>query len=152
MPAKGSKVAWTTINCEYCGKEFEIRNCVLRRPQTHCCSRSCGYYLRLSTPEDILGNQRRPGVKRTYAKSWVIIRGYIRFNRGPYRNRVLHRVVMEKHLGRRLKSTETVHHIDCNKLNNTIDNLLLMTVSEHKKLHDKLRAEAKARKEEVCVN
>ena len=46
-----------------------------------------------------------------------------------------HRVIMEKEIGRKLKSTEIVHHIDGNKRNNNISNLKLMTQSEHAKLH-----------------
>lgn len=36
-----------------------------------------------------------------------------------------HRLVMERRLGRYLNKTETVHHIDGNRLNNEIDNLQL---------------------------
>lgn len=50
-----------------------------------------------------------------------------------------HRVVMERHLGRKLKSNEIVHHIDKNKHNNDLKNLMVMTQSEHCALHLKER-------------
>lgn len=46
-----------------------------------------------------------------------------------------HRYVVEKEIGRPLKKSEIVHHIDGNKLNNDISNLMLMTRSEHAHLH-----------------
>ena len=42
-----------------------------------------------------------------------------------------HRLVMEEYLGRFLEDSEIVHHKDKDTLNNNIDNLELMTVSEH---------------------
>lgn len=50
-----------------------------------------------------------------------------------------HDLVMEKHIGRFLDDGEVVHHIDGNKENNDISNLMLLTNSEHGKLHGKLR-------------
>lgn len=47
----------------------------------------------------------------------------------------VHRFVMEKFIGRKLKRTEIVHHIDGNKLNNTISNLEIMTLSQHSAMH-----------------
>lgn len=46
-----------------------------------------------------------------------------------------HRLVMEEHLGRELSSNEIVHHIDGNKLNNDISNLVLTTRSQHIEEH-----------------
>ena len=46
-----------------------------------------------------------------------------------------HRYVMEQHIGRKLKKGEEVHHIDGNKMNNSIENLMLLTIDEHKKFH-----------------
>ena len=50
-----------------------------------------------------------------------------------------HRHTMEQHLGRYLTSDETVHHKDCDKLNNSIENLEVLSNSEHVKFHNDLQ-------------
>ena len=47
----------------------------------------------------------------------------------------IHRYVMEQYLGRKLLGDEVVHHKDGNKENNDIDNLELMSLSEHSRQH-----------------
>lgn len=42
-----------------------------------------------------------------------------------------HRYVMEKHIGRKLARSEIVHHIDGDPLNNKIDNLKLVSRTQH---------------------
>jgi hypothetical protein len=53
-----------------------------------------------------------------------------------------HRLVMAKHIGRSLLRTEVVHHIDDNKGNNHISNLMLFSsqsehIAHHRSLNDK---------------
>ena len=51
---------------------------------------------------------------------------------------LLHRIIMEKHLGRKLTNEEVVHHIDGNIHNNTIENLKLFSNKAAHTQHHKL--------------
>ncbi len=45
-----------------------------------------------------------------------------------------HRIVIEKHLGRKLKKKEQVHHLNRDRTDNRIENLTVMLRSEHARL------------------
>jgi DNA-binding transcriptional regulator GbsR (MarR family) len=61
--------------------------------------------------------------------------GYIEFTRGNNKGRSQHVVAMENKIERRIGDNDVVHHIDGDRSNNCINNLRLMTRSEHARLH-----------------
>ena len=63
--------------------------------------------------------------------------GYYEYTRGEFKGRLVHIVLMEKKIGRRLYSNEVVHHKNHIKTDNRLENLELMTRSEHARHHAK---------------
>jgi len=55
-----------------------------------------------------------------------------------------HRYIMEEFLGRKLSFNETIHHINGIKTDNRIENLEILSRSEHSHLHPKPRLERPA--------
>lgn len=61
--------------------------------------------------------------------------GYIAIRIGKHKYQLIHRYIMERELGRKLKASEVVHHIDGDRTNNNIGNLELRERSEHQREH-----------------
>ena len=55
----------------------------------------------------------------------------------------VHRRVAEQHLGRKLARNEHVHHINGDKADNKVENLIVVTASWHKKIHSLAGAETR---------
>lgn len=47
---------------------------------------------------------------------------------------LVHRLVMEQYLGRKLLTAEHIHHINSDKRDNRIENLQIVSNSEHQKM------------------
>ena len=80
------------------------------------------------------------GKKRADCRAWkggkiITTAGYQYEYIGNEKYRPEHRLVMEKHLSKKLFRNEVVHHINENKLDNRIENLMILSNSEHMKLH-----------------
>lgn len=82
--------------------------------------------------ENFTGRARTPG-------PWQSTNGYVRQTATDGRQRYQHRIVAEAALGRPLCSGEAVHHINCNRLDNRPENLLICTLSYHTALHRRMR-------------
>ena len=129
----------TECTCEVCGKQFTRRACEVRKHTF--CTRACARiwnrnriaeYNRsenpMNTPTGWSQTMRiesrmrsvKPCKKNTYPKA---------------SGRHEHRAIAEAILGRKLAANEVVHHKDGDKHNNQPDNLIVMTRSEHSRLH-----------------
>lgn len=62
-----------------------------------------------------------------------------------------HRHIMELSIGRKLHRNEVVHHIDEDKLNNNLDNLMIMTRSEHSRMHRMNTTTSEVTKEKLRI-
>jgi len=111
------------FKCKICSSPMRDIPCFRKRKKT--CSKKChGFW-----------------ISRNAKKKKFMDNGYIRVLT-PYKSRVgklkyamQHRLVMEKHLGRKLRKEEVVHHKNHNRSDNRISNLQVMTYSEHSLHH-----------------
>ena len=89
-----------------------------------------------------IGIRKRPCLKGAAHHAWKggvhYSNGYRMIYLGNGKQRPEHTLMAEKALGRRLKKTECVHHIDGSRDNNRNDNLLICDNSYHAWLHTKI--------------
>lgn len=78
-----------------------------------------------------------------YGKAHINQIGYYVISSGEYAKKYLHRLIYEDFYKLTLLSSAIIHHKDGNKLNNSINNLELVSKSEHNKLHHKHKVNSK---------
>lgn len=103
--------------CLYCNNQFKA-DANIRK----FCSQRCQWDSMIKMGNRINGVTDK---KSGYKSIWIKERGWI----------LEHRYLMEKKIGRELKSHECVHHKNEIRHDNKIENLQLMDRSSHKRLH-----------------
>ena len=145
------------VVCPICGKAFHLKPYRIKRAKVNYCSRECQtearkHYMKGS------GNHQyglRGELNPTWAGGTKIENGYRMvqsighpFSVGRSEYVLEHRLVAEMYLltnensvtidGRRyLSPNYVVHHKNKNRLDNRVENLEVMTLSEHQSLHNK---------------
>lgn len=153
--------------CLICGKKFHAKPHLIKSGGGKYCSKKCHY---IAKETYMLGNgNHQYGLKGSLNSSWksderISYYGYklIRNPEHPYANTdgfvFEHRLIAEKFLlldennsvningAKYLNPKYVVHHIDFNRQNNDISNLLIMKREDHTKMHKKLLDETTLKK------
>ena len=125
-----------TKRCKICGKEFKTSPSFVKRGGGKYCSREC-FHTSIGCDSCAYGSIhitliKKTGKKRRFIK---VEPGHKSPSVGKGGWEMNARYVMEKHLGRYLKTKEHVHHKDRDTLNDSIDNLEVLSAKEHSHLH-----------------
>jgi hypothetical protein len=71
-------------------------------------------------------------LKTKFSSETIATNKYLRHGKSSQHE---HRFLAEERLGRKLQSNEVVHHINCNPLDNRLENLMVLDRRTHTKLH-----------------
>jgi len=117
--------------CDICGEEKVIKACAAKNLRLKNGLDRCW---RCSQVARKLPKGERHGLY----KHGLTNTGYKRITTPDGSRMLEHRYLAEKFIGRKLSRSETIHHIDFNKINNRTDNFYICSLSEHRKIEDQL--------------
>jgi hypothetical protein len=121
------------VICKNCKKEFAIRMTDYKRGRGKFCSHKCAQAYMVGARHGSWN-----GGKKINAYGYIMV--WAKRSDRKYQYVHKHRLVMEKHLGRKLKKCEVVHHINGIKTDNRLCNLMLF---KSQKAHVKFEAAAR---------
>lgn len=101
--------------------------------------RMAKYGMRLRSLKDARNNVPLGAGQPAYKRGFAVGSNGYAYKWVGDKNRLVHRVVMESILGRRLKKTEVVHHKNHDRLDNRPENLEVMDRSKHAQLSAQYR-------------
>jgi len=149
---------YNNCTCPVCGKQFHRKPYAIKRTKNLCCSRACSAELRKTTMSG--ENNHQYGLKGNKNASWKSDRklsryGYIqvRVLNHPFKDKAgfvfEHRLIAEKYLltdensveidgTRYLSPKYEVHHINFDRMDNRVENLVVLSHRDHKKVHNAL--------------
>ena len=120
-------------NCKYCKKYYEGWG-------KEFCSRACvNRFVLKGKPSNSPSTWRKGKTSGANHPNWKggksRLGKYMSIRVGHRKYQLEHRYVMEQHLGRKLKRSEHIHHINHEPLDNRIENLEIIDASTHIKMH-----------------
>lgn len=140
-----------TLKCDNCCKEYKTSPSKAKCKRHFCCNKCRLFWLSIHVKNNVNIKGHSKGHKAPHLTAFNLVCGSFEDNGTRYKEisgKREHRLIIEKIIGRKLRSDEIVHHIDGNKLNNSPNNLMIVTKSEHAKIHAEMKRQALKRNDE----